>query len=153
MYFDVDSEVEIPKSSAGNAIAEAAREITERRGIIVAETNEVLVFSATWWRFNGIAWWFIKQLPLGVSHGLIEMTTNDKACLIRFRVSLFWLRINLMIFLFLFAFSLVSASTKGHANLVPFFILGIIALPLIYVAEVCITRRSFRNMLLKQGRG
>ncbi len=150
MYFDVDSEVEIPESHAENVLTAAAREFSRRRGRVLAKTKDVLVFSAPFWWLRSC--YLVPQLPLGVSNGIIEVRRKDEACLVRFRVSFFWFRLNIVVIALFAAYAVapVAVADMGGGNKgiwLTALVAVIAACPLGYWAAVVETRRFFKNML------
>ena len=149
MYFDVDSQIEMPASRVEIAIAAAAREVSARRGSIITVSSHLLFFSAPLWRVNGLLWFVVRQLPLGVSHGLIEVTEKiDSTSIIRIRLSLLWLRASIAGVFLLLLSAVVARGTGDNRALLIALLGSVLGGATIYVAAVVSSRKFFGKLLL-----
>lgn len=148
MYFDVTSRVEIPESHLERALATVAREISVRRGRILAMSKDIILFSAPFWRVNGVFYFLVRQLPLGVSHGVFEVVRENGASLVRFRISLFWLRVCIAAIVLLLTTAVLSPSAGNRGTLLIVLLTSVVTASVIYIAAVVETRRYFKRMLL-----
>jgi len=127
MYFDIDHNLEIPEAELEHAFASMAQEILSRNGSVIALSSDILVFSAPFWRVNGLLYWFVRQLPLGVSHGVIQVVKRQSVSEVRIRICLLWLRVCLSLLLLLLIAAALSPGTGNKAILWSAFIASVIA--------------------------
>lgn len=148
MYFDVDQQVEMPQGRFEDCFASAAREICTRNGRVIAVSRDILLFSAPFLRANGLLCLFVKQLPLGVSHGVFQVMAKNSVCVVRYRVSLFWLRVCIAAILLVVMGSIVTPGASDKWIAWAFFLASIVLAGIIYAVCVVRTRRYFTKMLL-----
>ena len=153
MYFDIDCQIEISESRLEEAFASAAREISTRRGRVIAMSRDILVFSAPFWRVNGLLYFFVQQLPIGVSHGVLQVIRKNGVCVVRSRISLLWLRIcitTIVLLLMATAFK----PTAGDKTIIWALLLTSIVVGVgIYAVAIVETRRYFNKLLLGKNKG
>jgi hypothetical protein len=148
MYFDLDHQVEL-SAGADDPLARAAEEIRKRRGRIVAASPEILVFSAPFWRANGPLYFFVRQLPLGVSHGVLQVLARDTAVtVVRCRVSLLWLRVCVAALALLLVSAALRPSASERAILWLVLLIGLFAGAAIYAFALVEARRFFEQIIL-----
>lgn len=148
MYFDIDQILEIPENEVEYAIASMAQEILSRNGSVIALSSDILVFSAPFWRVNGLLYLFVRQLPLGVSHGVIQVVKRQDVSEVRTRICLLWLRVCLSLLLVLLMVTALSPGAGNKTILWSAFIASVLAGGVIYAVAIAETRRYFTKMLL-----
>ena len=150
MYFDVDHNLEISELRLEDAFASAAQEISERRGRVIAVSKDILVFSAPFWRVNGLLYFFVRQLPIGVSHGVMQRIERNGVCMVRLRISLLWLRLCIAAIVLLLVPALLTPDAGDKTVLLSLLAVSVVGGGLIYMVAVVEARKYFTKILLCQ---
>ncbi len=148
MYFDVDHQIEVAQSRVDEVFAGLTREIRLRRGRVIAVSNDILVFSAPFWRANGLLYFFVRQLPIGVSHGILQIIMTNDTCVVRSRISLFWLRVCIAGIIVLSIAPMFAPGAGGTPVVWALLLTSITGSAIVYGAAVVETRRYFKKLLL-----
>ena len=148
MYFDIDCRVKVVDSELADSLALVAREISKRRGSVIALSTDVLVFSAPFWRVYGLLYFWVHQLPLGVSHGVLHVQREADHFIVRLRISLFWLRLCVTAIVLLLFYAVLNPSFGSQPVLWILLLAGIAVGSVVYAVAVLETRRFFTRLLL-----
>jgi hypothetical protein len=147
MYFEIDRTLKIGAVNGYSPLPRLAGTITDCRGVVLLMTRDVLVFAGPWYWIHSL---FVRQLPLGVYQGLVEITQLDGATALRLRVSLLNLRLSVMVLMVLFIASLPAAWEKGYGWVFSAIsIVAVVGLLFLYIWMVRRARLWFEELLRK----